>query len=945
MTTTPVSPDVNEVGPPKKRAKPSEEESSELVLSLRRLDPILQFLTRATGKATVPLTTLQAALPGNDAQKQQLLKHVPELVHRGVLHTVNHEIGFPPPPSLTDTVENAQVKKTIGTLHGCTKAAAKRRLTALNRSLKENPVLINNDITLEQTQGASAGGSLSREDSIEEVSVSQKEWSSCPPDDETDEDTLEEEILEEERKARQTLETLLNFHKPRGKDTNTQSTPNDSMSYILPKQASYAGSHAGRTSSYGTLSPDVKARVPPALLDAFGLERDGTIGRRKLYQHQAAAIDSAMRNRHTLVCTGTGSGKSLCFLLPVLAAAMNDQQCSSLLMFPTKALAQDQMTKLEAIICENPALQPLVRPGVIDGDTPHSQRAAIAKSCNIIMTNPDTLHAAILPGWKKVYRPLLGRVKYLVIDETHMYEGVFGAHVAMVLSRFMRLCAVCSVTRTDESEPRMMLPTFLACSATMSHPEHHFRLLCPISRDSPITVLKADDDGSPRSSKHFFVWNPPIMNINGMSTGHVTITKPQKEKAESENNKNEADEGSLPAVSKNGGVETADGMREESSESSSESLSCGAPSSNKGTQFYRRHAADETALILAKAVKNKVRCIAFCKTRSLVEWVYERTISALRSDAETAHLASRVESYRGGYSVEERRLIEQRLFKNELLAVVGTSALELGVDIGGIDVTFHCGYPSSHSSLLQQAGRAGRGSTRLSIPSLAIMICFNSPSEQHIWRNPTNLLSRGLSIPSSVPLNVGLLEGHMLCAGEEYPLTGKDAVTTLVSYSEVVACDNILLNDCDLLGAEEHYNEARGLLLSVGSLVEEIVPVTHHGSCEMIRVYKTHPVSSSGFKDIVSSTFSNASMSSSNTCVFLSAISPCARLGRESLFALLSLSTTQLLTHRTLCKVEEQMQLWTRRLFLTLFLIRVSFIMLFLELSSPTEVAATRFFR
>lgn len=831
---TPISPndDVNE--PPKKRSRRSETSSGNkaLILSLQRADAILCFLCRATGKATVPMATFQAALPGNDSQKQQVLQHIPELVKRGVLQTIKNEIGFPPPLSMEDTTAaKAQTKKTVGTLHGCTKAAAKRRLAVLNCSLKSDP-FSSNDAPMEEEDSSDPDSSKQSDDEEQpHASIPQKEWASCPPnDDESDVNIEEEEVLGEERTARNALATLMNFSSP-GKDSGGKSQmDNDSMPYILPKQASYAGSNAGRTSRYGTLSSDVATRVPVALLDAFGVERLGTIGGRKLYQHQASAIDSAMRDQHTLVCTGTGSGKSLCFLLPVLAAAMNDQTCSSLIMFPTKALAQDQLTKLEAILRDNPALQQVVRPGVIDGDTPHQNRSSIAKNCNIILTNPDTLHAAILPGWRKIYRPLLERLKYVVVDETHMYEGVFGAHVAMVLSRLMRLCAVCSLM---SDEARVVLPSFLACSATMSHPEHHFRLLCPISKDSPVTVLTANDDGSPRSAKHFFVWNPPIMNANGMSTECVTISK-SREPTQPVNGcvaqTGMLDNGSVVAM-------------EDATEASCESLACGAPSLKGGVQFYRRHAADETALLLAKAVKNKVRCIAFCKTRSLVEWVYERAISELKSDATIEHLVPRVESYRGGYSVEERRLIEQRLFKNELLAVVGTSALELGVDIGGIDITLHCGYPSSYSSLLQQAGRAGRGSTRLNVPSLSIMICFNSPSEQHLWRNPKNLLGRAFSIPTAVPLSVGLLEGHMLCAGEEFPLTGPDPVTTLLSCEEDSSCRTQLLNDYELLGSEPQYEEAKQVLASAGSLVEEIVPVSHNGSRDSIKVYKTHPVS------------------------------------------------------------------------------------------------------
>jgi DEAD/DEAH box helicase domain-containing protein len=774
-----------------------------------------------------------------------MLAHVPELVQRGVLHLVSEDgsypselsslddpkiqIGFPPPPSLSDTVEQAQVKRTTGTLHGCTNAAAKRRLAALNRSLKEAPLL--NECSMKPSLQSQAGpkddlnnaASIPKHTENEQgLSTPQKEWLSHPAEEVVD-DFPAEEILEEERTARQALESLLGFIPERKESSGGMILKKDSLTHILPKQASYAGSNAERSSCYQSLHKDVVAKIPSALMDAYGLERDGTRGRRRLYKHQAAAIESAMRGIHTLVCTGTGSGKSLCFLLPVLASAMASKRCSFLLMFPTKALAQDQMSKLEDLIRTSPALQMLVRPGVIDGDTAHANRAEIAKSCNVILTNPDTLHHAILPGWKNVYRPLLERLKYVVIDEMHMYEGVFGAHVALVLSRMMRLCAVCSSRDESEShDSHVMLPAFLACSATMTHPEHHFRQLCPIARDAPLTVLTADDDGSPRSAKHFFVWNPPIMDVNGMSTGKLALPRPKKAAASLSDKNPVAGNKVSQRIPENGGI----------------SASTNNP---RNETQYRRHAADETALLLAKAVANNVRCIAFCKTRSLVEWVYERTVSTLRSHPSTEHLASRVESYRGGYTVEARRFIEQRLFKNELLGVVGTSALELGVDIGGIDVTFHCGYPSSCSSLLQQAGRAGRGISRLDVPSLSIMICFNSPSEQQIWRHPKNLLSCGLSIPTAVPLNVGLVEGHMLCAGEEYPLTGRLSVTNLYGSDGESRRDGVM-SDYHLLGSEAVYCEALEALASAGSLVKETVSVTH-AECKQMTLYKTHPVS------------------------------------------------------------------------------------------------------
>ena len=232
-----------------------------------------------------------------------------------------------------------------------------------------------------------------------------------------------------------------------------------SEKHWLPCQAAWAGSLTGRSSRYGSLSKRTLHMIPKDLLRLFNLDiNDMTdectksdtvdylpaVNRRKLYHHQAQAIDAAINGLHTVVCTSTGSGKSLCFLLPVMAKAMSSLQqndnigSASILVFPTKALAQDQLTKINAMLKTLPfqsdeTLQ--IRAGVIDGDTPHAQRDAIASKCQIILTNPDTLHAAILPNWKRPsYKKLLERVSTVVIDEAHVYEGTFGAHVALVLA-------------------------------------------------------------------------------------------------------------------------------------------------------------------------------------------------------------------------------------------------------------------------------------------------------------------------------------------------------------------------------------------------------------------------------------------------------------------------------------------------------------------------------
>jgi DEAD/DEAH box helicase domain-containing protein len=338
----------------------------------------------------------------------------------------------------------------------------------------------------------------------------------------------------ERRAAYQALDDLLSGS---GSSLTAKSGKADSDDRArLPFQAAYAGSHAGRHVRYGVLSNENAARIPPKLLKLFNLDLDNTdsttpeiLGRprQRLFLHQALAIDSAMSNVHTVVTTATGSGKSMCFLLPILANAMLSLQqgetpssgSAAILLFPTKSLAQDQFSKIVKL------LQPLansdshftpLRAGVIDGDTPHSKRDEIAISCQIILTNPDTLHAALLPNWKKNchYQKLLARVSTVVVDEAHVYEGAFGAHVAMVLRRLSRVCRLASSpSNTGNATPAKL--SFIACSATVLYPEEFFRILCPIGKDEKVCVLTSKDDGSPSPPKHFFVWNPPILDVNG----------------------------------------------------------------------------------------------------------------------------------------------------------------------------------------------------------------------------------------------------------------------------------------------------------------------------------------------------------------------------------------------------------------------------------------------
>ena len=247
----------------------------------------------------------------------------------------------------------------------------------------------------------------------------------------------------------------------------------------------------------------------------------------------------------------------------------------------------------------------------------------------------------------------------------------------------------------------------------------------------------------------------------------------------------------------------------------------------------RRHPADETARLLASAVKSGIRCIAFAKTRCLVEWIYEKCISILRGDEETVHLVEKVDSYRGGYTAEVRRHIEARLFQNKLIGVVGTSALELGVDIGGINLTFHCGYPGSYTSLMQQAGRGGRGGTT-DQPSFSVIVCWNSPSEQYLWMNPKAALGRGVNAPPCIPADVSLVKGHLLCAAAEFPLVGACSVASYFPNGQVSLENENLVSDHDFFGAAAIYEDALMVLNGKGLLCKDRTNLTS---------FTVHPVS------------------------------------------------------------------------------------------------------
>ncbi len=383
--------------------------------------------------------------------------------------------------------------------------------------------------------------------------------------------------------------------------------------------------------------------LPPALqkhLEPLGISA--------FYRHQAQAINSARAGKNVMVATPSASGKTLCYNLPVLEVLLKDRTSRALYLFPTKALAQDQLRSLKELAgTEISGLDC----ATFDGDTPWEERAEIKRRARLILSNPDMLHLGILPNHQAWSRWLRG-LKYVVIDEAHSYRGVFGSQVANVLRRLRRLCSFYG------SNPR-----FICCSATIANPEEHARKLVGL----PFEVIK--DDGSPHGEKFFIFWNPPIVDE---------------------------------------------------------------------TKFSRRSPNTEAAFLFMELTQKRIRSLVFARTRKLTELIYLYTRQQLGSP-----LAQKIKPYRAGYLPEDRRQIERELFEGELLGVVATTALELGIDIGDLEATVLTGYPGSIASTWQQAGRSGRGEGS----SLSILIARKIPLTSILCATPFFSLVEILKMP------------------------------------------------------------------------------------------------------------------------------------------------------------------------------------------------------
>ena len=398
-----------------------------------------------------------------------------------------------------------------------------------------------------------------------------------------------------------------------------------------------------------------------------------------LYTHQAEAINYAREGKNVMVATSSASGKTLCYNAPVMEAILTEGGSCALYLFPTKALAQDQLRGLRELFY--PHLFQLGDVATFDGDTPQVERSGIRKNARVLLTNPDMLHIGILPNHQSWSR-LLRHLRYVVVDEAHIYRGVFGSHVACVLRRLRRLCQLYGSN-----------PQFICCSATIANPGEHAERLVGL----PFKVV--DNDGSPHGGKEFVFWNPPVIDE---------------------------------------------------------------------ARSVRRSANSEAANLFTELISQDIRSLVFARTRRLTELIYNYTRQRLTEVSSV--LAKKIKPYRAGYLPEERRQIEQELFSGELLGVVATTALELGIDIGDLEATVLTGYPGSIASTWQQAGRSGRGRGK----SMSFLIGLDNPLDQYFMRHPDSFFGKSFENALVNPDNPYILRAHLLCSAWELPLSSED---------------------------------------------------------------------------------------------------------------------------------------------------------------------------
>ena len=399
------------------------------------------------------------------------------------------------------------------------------------------------------------------------------------------------------------------------------------------------------------------------------------------YTHQAEAIGHALAGRNAVVITPTASGKTLCYNAPVLHSILQDPSSRALYLFPTKALAQDQLAELQSL-CEHIAAETSEQIGVYtyDGDTPQDARRSIRSRAHLVLSNPDMVHSGILPHHPK-WAKLFENLRYIVIDELHAYRGVFGSHLCNVLRRLRRICQHYGSN-----------PVFLCSSATIANP----RELAERLTEQPFELVQKS--GAPRGEKFFIFVNPPVVN---QQLG------------------------------------------------------------------IRRSYLSETRRVASEFLKRNLQLIVFAQSRLSTEIL----TTYLKDDFESQPgEPERIRGYRGGYLPLRRREIEKGLREGQVRAVVSTNALELGIDIGALDVSVMAGYPGTIAATWQRAGRAGRRASR----SAAVMVASSAPLDQFIVRNPSYFFDASPERALIDPDNLHILVDHVKCAAFELPFAASE---------------------------------------------------------------------------------------------------------------------------------------------------------------------------
>lgn len=531
--------------------------------------------------------------------------------------------------------------------------------------------------------------------------------------------------------------------------------------------------HLQRTPARPGRHADWPEWADPDLVAAYrrlGVERPWT--------HQVAAAQSAHTGRHTVLATGTGSGKSLAAWLPALSDVLAAQSPgadsrisahtrhpTTLYLSPTKALAADQAAALARLVGELAAVQHeagtpagslrTVRTGTCDGDTPLPERDWVRAHADVVLTNPDFLHFSLLPAHERWSRLLRG-LRYIVIDECHAYRGILGAHVALVLRRLLRLVA--------RLRPRGPQPVVLCASATAAEPALTAARLIGVEPDDVVAVT---DDAAPAGERTLALWQPALRDPwvlptpdEGGSASAGTPSPGAPMDADSSS--------SAPRPVRTNGDGPCASSPQRATEAAPPPGSVEPDSGDPGEDpSARRSAVVEAAELLVDLLSVGARALVFVRSRRSAEVVAERARHTL--GLSLPELVGTVSAYRGGYLPEERRALEADLRSGRLRALATTNALELGIDVTGLDAVLIAGWPGTRVSLGQQAGRAGRAGTR----GLAVLIASDNPLDAYLVHHPEAVFAAPEATVFD-PANPYVLAPHLCAAASEAPLRTSD---------------------------------------------------------------------------------------------------------------------------------------------------------------------------